>query len=332
MAKKGKTEVKQVASKHVTKRRVARWQKEKRRQRIIFLSGVAVILVVVAIIIGGVVASKSNDWLSKVKTDSGTITLKKTDYANELSLFQKGVYGVYNSSTITDESPLIRLEDNYLIKDKAKEVGLSVSTAEIDTALLASFGMENNSISDLTFKTAYQNLLTNLSLSDEGFRDIFGTSLLNDKLIEYFINNSPKSAPKSGEQAAVETIEANTSVAGEIAQRWRSGESLDNLSEEYGIQSQSGWTVKGTIMNEAFDKVAFTIDIGNVSDPIPSDTGYYVLKVLERTNGTVSNTQRKSIGQTLYSSWLTEAQKDNVERNSKINLNEIYLWAVKELS
>ena len=326
MAKKGKTELKQVASKHVTKRRVARWQKEKRRQRIIFLSGVAVILVIVAIIVGGVIASSSGNWVSKVKTDSGTITLTKTDYANELSLFQKGLY---NLSASTNESPLLVMENNYLIKDKTKEVGLNVSTAEIDTELLANFGMENTSISDLTFTTAYQKVLSNLSVSDEAFRDIIGTSLLNEKLLDYYVNQSPE----SGEQAAVETlIVSNISVANEIAQSWRNGESYQNLSAESGIQSQSGWIVKGTIMSEAFDNVAFTIDIGNVSDPFPSDTEYYVIKVLDRTNGTVSDTQRQSIGQTFYSNWLAQAWKDNVERNPKLNIDEIYAWAVKELS
>jgi len=321
MAKKGKTELKQVASKHVTKRRVARWQKEKRRQRIIFLSGVAVILVVVAIIIGGAVASKSNDWLSKVKTDSGTITIKKTDYANELKLFR-----VYNSSVSTNESPLLNIENDYLIKDKAKTVGLNTSETEIDHRMLVSFGMENKSISDTVFQTEYKSMLSSYNLSDQQFRDSIEFSLLSEKLFGYYVNQTPE----SGLQANVSMFTvSNISIASELAQSWRNGESLNNLSVEYGIQSQSGLIVKGTIMSEAFDNVAFTIDIGNVSDPIPSDTGYYVIKVLERTDGPVSDAQRQSIGLTSYNDWFTKERKDNVERNSKLNLNEVYAWAVK---
>ena len=321
MAKKGKTELKQVASKHVTKRRVARWQKEKRRQRIIFFSGVAVILVVVAIIIGGAVASKSNDWLSKVKTDSGTITIKKTDYANELKLFR-----VYNSSVSTNESPLLNIENDYLIKDKAKTVGLNTSETEIDHRMLVSFGMENKSISDTVFQTEYKSMLSSYNLSDQQFRDSIEFSLLSEKLFGYYVNQTPE----SGLQANVSMFTvSNISIASELAQSWRNGESLNNLSVEYGIQSQSGLIVKGTIMSEAFDNVAFTIDIGNVSDPIPSDTGYYVIKVLERTDGPVSDAQRQSIGLTSYNDWFTKERKDNVERNSKLNLNEVYAWAVK---
>ena len=326
MAKKGKSEPKQVASKHITTRRVARWQKEKRRQRITFFSGVAVILIVIGIIVGGVFASKSNDWLSKVKTNAGTITLKKTDYANELKLLR-----LYNSSVSTNDSPLVSIEDAYLIKDEAKAVGLNISETEIDNRTLTSFGMENTSISDTAFQTKYKNTLSTYNISDKEFRDNLELSLLYTKLLDYFVNDSPKSAPESGEQAAVETIEANSSsVASEIAQRWRNGESYENLSQESGIQGhQAGFIVKGTIMSEAFDNVAFSIDIGNVSDPIPSDTGYDVIMVTERTNGTVTDAQRQSIGQTLYYKWLAQARKDDVERNPKLNIDEIYAWALK---
>jgi hypothetical protein len=172
-------------------------------------------------------------------------------------------------------------------------------------------------------------VLSNLSVSDEAFRDIIGTSLLYTKLSNYFVNQTPE----SGEQAAVETlIVSNISVANETAQRWRNGESYENLSTESGVQSQSGWIVKGTIMSEAFDNATFTIDIGNVSDPIPSDTGYYIIKVLERTNGTVPDALRQSTGSSAYNIWLAKAREDNVERNSKLNLDETKAWAVKELS
>lgn len=324
MAKKGKTEVKQVASKHVTKRRVARWQKEKRRQRIIFFSGLAVILVVAAIIVGGAVASRTGDWLSKVKTDTGVITLQKADYVKELKLFR-----VYNSSVSTNESPLLNIENNYLIKDKATAVGLNTSATEIDNKMLASFGMENLSFSDSAFQDKYQSMLSSYDISDKQFRDNIEFSLLNKKLFDYYVNKTPESGP----QAAVESlIASNPSIANEIALRWRNGESYQNLSEESGIRSQAGWIVKGTIMSEAFDNAAFTLDIGNVSDPISSDNEYYVIKVTERTDGPVPDTLRQSTGTKMYTEWLAQARKDNVERKSKINLNEIYDWAVKELS
>jgi parvulin-like peptidyl-prolyl isomerase len=334
MAKKGRDQQKHVASKHVTTRRLARWQREKRRQRITFLSGVVIIVIVLGIIVGGVTATRSSDWLSKVQTVSGTITIKKADYANDLKLFQ---IGIYNSSTMTNESPLKTIEDGYLVKDKAKEVGIDASETEIDNAILAFFGVANKSFSDTDFQQAYQNTLGNFSISNKDFRDNIQVQILGPKLLSYYINQTPA----SGEQAAVETIIVfNESDANELTERWRSGEDFTTLSAAYGNNSQSGWLPKGYAGGE-FDNVAFTIEIGNISDPIPignisdatsSSDGYYVLKVLERKDDVISDSMRQAWGYNEYETWYQQAYATKVERNPDLNLAELYAWAVKQLS
>ena len=325
MAKKGKEQQKHVASKHVTTRRLARWQQEKRRQRITFLSGIVIIVIVLGIIVGGIATTRSSDWLSKVQTNSGTIVLKKADYANELRLFQ---VGIYNSSAMTNESPLVIIEDNYLIQDKAKEVGIDASETEIDNTILASFGMSNKSISDPDFKTAYNNMLSNYGISNSEFRSIIENSLLQEKLLNYYVNQ----IPASGEQVAVERIIVfNESAANEVTQKWREGETFETLSEQYGNLSDSGWIIKGT-MEEEFDNVAFSIDIGNISDPIPSATGYYIIKVLDRTDGPITEEMRQQTGLADYNKWFSQEYAAKVERNPKLDLTEVYAWAIKQLS
>ncbi|MFA5375358.1 MAG: hypothetical protein WC455_06370 [Dehalococcoidia bacterium] len=333
MAKKGKEQQKQVASKHVTTRRLARWQREKRRQRITFLSGVVIIVIVLGIIAGGVLATRSSDWLSKVQTDSGMITIKKADYADELKLFQ---VGMYNSSAMTNESPLLIIEDRYLVKDKTEEVGVTVSKTEIDNILLSIFGMENKSISDQDFQQAYQNTLGNWSISDEEFRDIIGTQLLNTKLQEYFVNQTPT----SGEQAAIESfIVYNESDANNIMLLWRGGMEFTALSAEYSDYSQSGW-VAVDALDESIKNVVSTIEIGNVSDPIiignasdeTSIVYYYVLKVLERKDDVISDSMRQQWGYNEFDTWYNEAYATSVERNPKLDLSEVYAWAIEQLS
>jgi len=335
MAKKGKEQQKHVASKHVTTRRLARWQQEKRRQRITFLSGIVIIVIVLGIIVGGIATTRSSDWLSKVQTDSGTIVLKKADYANELRLFQ---VGIYNSSTMTNESPLVIIEDNYLIQDKAKEVGIDASETEIDNVILASFGMSNKSISDPDFKTAYNDMLSNYTISDSEFRTIIETSLLNTKLQEYFVNQTPT----SGEQAAIEQIIfSNESEANDVTQRWRGGEAFTTLSVEYSDYSQSGW-VAVDALDDPIRNVISTIEIGNISDPISigntsddtsSSIGYYVIiKVLERKDDVLSDTLRQQWGYSEFNTWYEQAYAAKVERNPKLDLTEVYAWAIKQLS
>lgn len=199
MAKKGKDQQKQVASKHVTTRRLARWQREKRRQRITLLSGAIIIVIVLGIVVGGVIATSSSNWLSKVETDSGTVTIKKADYADELRLFQ---VGIYNSSAMTNESPLLMIENNLLIKDGAESAGLTVSDTEVTDTIRSSFETENQSISDADFEQKYHDYIDGLGISDEVFRDTVKIQMLSQKLLIYYVNQTPA----SGEQAAIEQI------------------------------------------------------------------------------------------------------------------------------
>ena len=334
MAKKGKEQQKHVASKHVTTRRIARWQREKRRQRITFLSGIVIIVIVLGIIVGGVAATRSSNWLSKVQTDSGTITIKKADYANELKFFQMGIY---NSSTMTNESPLNNIENNYLIKNKTTEVGLSASETEIDTSILAMFGMANKSVSDPDFRQAYQNVLSNFSISDKEFRDTVQVQMLGSKLLGYYINQTPTSGPQANVSMF---IVSNISIANELAQKWRNGENFSTLSAEYVNNSPSGWLPKGYIGGD-FDNVAFTIAVGNISDPIPvgnisnansSPAGYYVIKILERKDDTISESMRQQWSYNEFNTWYQQDYAIKVERNPKLDLSEVYAWAVKQLS
>ncbi|MEA1958172.1 MAG: SurA N-terminal domain-containing protein [Chloroflexota bacterium] len=329
MAKKDKSQQKQQSSKHVTKRRLARWEREKRRQRITFLTGIAVVLVVIGVIIGGVIASSANDWLSKIQTDSGEVVIKRADYADALNLIQ---HGMYQSSGDTQAAPLIILENKELIRDGASEAGLSVSDTEIDSAIRAIFETGNESITDDEFEEAYQQALDDIVISNEKFREIIEDSLLNEKLVDYYLEQ----VPESGEQAAIETIVVdNSSTADELAERWRGGEDFEALSAEYGNISESGWVALGA-MEEDIANAASTIEIGNVSDPISmtSETTsyYYVIKVLDRTDGPIAEELQQEWGTKDYLEWYQDARGTRVERNDGVDLDEVYSWALEQIS
>ncbi|MFA5366824.1 MAG: SurA N-terminal domain-containing protein [Dehalococcoidia bacterium] len=324
MAKKGTAQKKQTPSKYVTTRRVARWQREKRRQRITLLSGIVIVAIVLGVIIGGVVATNSSDWLSKIETGSGTVTIKKADYADEMKLY---FAGVYDSSTMTKESPLFTLERTALIEDGAKSLGFTVSDAQVTETIRSYFESANESITDDEFQERYQNMLNNAGLSDKKFRQYAKVDLLNQELLSYYLDR----IPESGEQVAVETIVvSNESTAYEVAELWRSGLDFETLAELYGDASDSGWLIKGT-MEEAFDNVAFSIAIGSISDPVRFDTGSYIIRVLDRKDGPIEEALRQQSGIAEYEKWYYQAYADKVERNPKLDLTEIYDWALKQL-
>ncbi len=179
-------------------------------------------------------------------------------------------------------------------------------------------------------------MLDNMGLSDEEFREVINDDLLGQKLLQYYIDQTPT----SGEQAAVEQIIFfNESEANDVAQRWRGGETFTTLSVEYSDYSQSGWVAVDALDDLTRDVVS-TIEIGNVSDPITigdasdeTSTVYcYIIKVLERKDDILSDTLRQQWGYNEFETWYNEAYADNVERNPDIDLSEIYAWAIEQLS
>jgi parvulin-like peptidyl-prolyl isomerase len=190
------------------------------------------------------------------------------------------------------------------------------------------FETDNESISDADFQQRYQNMLNSIGVSDSDYRKAVLDGLLNQELLQYYIDQ----IPESGEQVTVERIIVfNESAANEVTQKWREGETFETLSEQYGNLSDSGWIIKGT-MEEEFDNVAFSIDIGNISDPIPSTTGYYIIKVLDRTDGPITEEMRQQTGLADYNKWFSQEYAAKVERNPKLDLTEVYAWAIKQLS
>jgi parvulin-like peptidyl-prolyl isomerase len=105
---------------------------------------------------------------------------------------------------------------------------------------------------------------------------------------------------------------------------------------EYSDYSQSGW-VAVDALDDSIRSVISTIEIGNVSDPISisdttssSDT-YYIIKVLERKDDVISDRMRQQWGYNEFNAWYNQAYADKVERKPKLDLSEVYAWAVKQL-
>jgi len=102
-------------------------------------------------------------------------------------------------------------------------------------------------------------------------------------------------------------------LATEIRQRILDGEDFTALAAQYSDDTGSaanggdlGWAGKGAYVPE-FDKVAFTLPIGETSEPVKTQFGYHIIQVLERDKNRPkdSNTlaQEKSKA---FQTWLQE--------------------------
>ncbi len=332
MAKK----VKAPSKREITKRRLARWQWERRRRRIIIAAGTLVITVVLAIIGYGVYATIIAPAGEQVTT-VGDRVFNRADYADALHLCQ---LGFYPSSGNEREDPILFLEMNDLVKQGAEAFimegapadELSVTDDEVTQGIKDMLFPEEEEIDD----ERYNQMLSNMGLSSQEFREVVKADLLRDKLGKYFVGQIPQSAEQVHVQAIlVATEEEAQVVMGNLSE----GEDFASLAEQHG-DGDLGWLPRG-IMNQEFDEVAFSSNIGNVSEPFFTNDGYYIIKVLDKEERALDEEVRRQLAAIELSSWLTQERENKVERNPKydrenpdymVNLEDLYEWALDQIS
>ena len=318
MAKKDKVQPRR----EVTKRRLARWQRERRRRRIIVAAGLLVVAVILAIIGYGFYATSFAPVREWVTTVGGKV-FNADDYVKTLRL--------YSSSEGSAEAPLLTLEDNELVRQGAITYNIIATDDEVTQRIKDILFPEEEKID----YELYNEMLRSMGISNEEFREAVKTDIFRERLNQYFLVQVPQSA----EQVHVEAIMVATEEeAAEVMGNLSEGEDFSSLAAKLG-GGDLGWLPRG-IMSQEFDEVAFSIEIGEVSDPFLSGEVYYIIKVLEREEREIEEEIREQLAYIVFSSWLEEERDSKVERNPKynqknpeymVNLENLYEWAMDEI-
>ncbi len=303
----------------VTRRRLARWQREKRRRRITSAIGVLVIAAVIAVIVYGTydtVIAPPQQWLSSV---NGT-RITAADYVKALRL---------NPYVTSPEAPLLMLEEDELVRQGAAELDIEVTYDEV-TEEIKGMLFGNDTVSEEEFQQRYQEWLDTLQLSDAELREIVGTGLLQDKLEEHLKGQVPEVGEPVPQVHVLAIVVANETAAQRAMDRLDAGEDFASLAAEYG-DGDLGWLPRG-IKSLDFDQVAFALEPSNISEPFSINGRYYIIKVLEEGERALDEATMKKLEANALDRWLEEQREEKVERNPDIDLNAIYQWALGEIS
>jgi len=254
----------------VTKRQLARWQQQRRRQRILFGVGVFIIAAALIIVGAGWYISQYRPLHQIVLKVNGTVF--NMDYYIKALRFYGGGQPSYYMYSLADEVVTI-IEQNELIRQEAVELDISVSQDEVDKELRS----------------------LNPPLSKD-YRDFVRAALLIDKLRdEYF----EKQVPVYAEQRHIMVMFLESeSQATEVKARLEAGEDFAELASELSLESSTreeggdlGWhpedvltIVSGTSL---IDDYAFSAEADVLSQPIYEEeriksVGYWIAKVLEK--------------------------------------------------
>ncbi len=112
-------------------------------------------------------------------------------------------------------------------------------------------------------------------------------TITDDELQKYFDEN--KSSFDQPEKVKASHILVDTEEkAKEVKDKLAAGEDFAKLAAEYSSDTGTkdnggdlGFFGKGEMVPE-FEQVAFTLEVGQVSEPVKSDYGYHIIKVVEK--------------------------------------------------
>lgn len=253
----------------LTPRQISRWERQKKRQRIILASGIFVIVLALAFVGVGWYLSQYKPMRETVIKVNGTEFAM--DYYVEMLKLEGAYHSVPDLSYVAD-SALQNIQRNELLRQGALELGFSVADEEVVKEL-----REN----DLPDKEVY--------------RDLIRQQLLTDRLLDAHFDAQ---VPLFAEQRQVMAMMLESeSQALDVRSRLEDGEDFSELAEELSLEPLSrtkggdlGWVpriiLQEMLQTSIVDDI-FSHRVGELSQPIYDDeaqkgAGYWLVEILER--------------------------------------------------
>ncbi len=265
MAKKKREKPQRILTPH----QISRWEQQKKRQRLILMTGIFVIVSAFAIVIVG--------WyLGQYKPLRETvIKVNDTEFTMDYYVEMLKIEGSYNQTpdvSYVADSVLQNIPRNELIRQGALELGISVTDEEV------------------------KNLLKENDLPDkEVYRDLVRHQLLIERLLD--VHFDPQ-VPLFAEQRRVMAMMLESSPqALDVRSKLVRGDDFSELAEEMSLEPFSrnkggdfGWvpeTILLDMLSASIVDVIFEHAVGDLSRPIYDEeadkfVGYWLVKVLER--------------------------------------------------
>lgn len=332
MARKGKAPPKP----EVTKRRLARWQRERRWRRILVSVGGLIIIIILVVIGYGYYDARIAPPRELLSTVGGT-EVRAADYVSVLRVLQLSENPVF-----LPEVPLNMLEECELLRQGGKELEepIEVSDDEITEHIKGLLFPEDEEVSEEDFNERYQQLLSSYGILDEEFRWLLEYELLQMEMVPYLREQVPEVGDGVPQVHVLGILVAAEEDAQTVIERLAEGEDFAALAQELSLDEASkeeggdlGWLPRG-LKGKAFDDVAFDTELEpeEVSEPFFTAEGYWVITVVEGGERALDETMRAQLQARAYVNWLEEQREQRVVRKvTDERLEQIYQWAMAQV-
>ncbi len=160
------------------------------------------------------------------------------------------------------------------------------------------------------YKNFYSTVVADFDANEipkETLHFLFETDLYREKLMEQVLGEPTCTAPQVWAQHILVTEPA---VAAIVAEKARAGEDWYALAAEYSTDTSNsqqggdlGWFGRGQMV-KVFEDAAFGMEVGQISDPVKSDFGYHIIRLLGKEDRRLTSTECEQDRQTQFQTWL----------------------------
>jgi foldase protein PrsA len=229
-------------------------------------------------------AKTDNEVVAKV----GDVEITKDEFYNAL-VEQNGEEAL--DAIISDKIIQLEIEkaDIVVTEEEIREEFAKMANyyggEEVLAQTMASYNMSQEDMDE--------NIKLNLSMKKLVGSDIVVT---DEEIAEFYTANAAifnKAEQVNASHILVETEE----IAKEVLGKLDAGETFEDLAKEYSSDGSAanggnlGFFGRGQMV-ESFDEAAFSLPIGEISEPIKSNFGYHIIKVLEKTEATEGSLEK----------------------------------------
>ena len=165
------------------------------------------------------------------------------------------------------------------------------------------------------FKTQFAESVDNFKSSgvtEATIRSAYENQLLREKLLDVITADTP---PTEEQVWARHILVADKGKAATVMALLNDGSDFGKLAQEFSTDSGSGakggdlgWFGKGAMVAE-FENAAFSMKVGEISEPIQSQFGYHIIQVLGHDNIPLNASQYEEKRQTAFTEWLTKTRE-----------------------
>jgi hypothetical protein len=228
------------------------------------------------------------------------------------------------------------LDEIILVTRGPSEQNVSVSDDELDQALRTRVGVAKEA-SQKDFAAAFRGALDKSGLKESEYRRMVLAEQIQIKIQQKVTAELPATLP----QAKVDVIQTDTKDAADQALlRVKAGEDWATVADALSTAPDKA-TTHGSFdfqlegeMNQAYSGFAFSAAPGSISDVITSGAAssqtFYVVRLAERADRPLTDTQKPAEAQRRYSKWLADAEGHLVIANhwDQKAQNDALLWVL----